>query len=150
MSKEEKINKLEAVHSFVVMPKDCNYNVEVGSEVTRILFGGKLLYELDAAAAKIARRATYGVGADMVVTASLGQTNFDKPAYIGDIITYTSTIKALGRSSIQIRIKVRRESTAGEIEYISSSNMTFVTVKNGKAFPHRLTFEKLSEDGSDD
>ena len=147
MSKNE-INKLEAVHSFVVMPKDCNYNVEDdGGQVTRILFGGKLLYDLDFAAAKIARRATYGVGKGiMVVTASVGQTNFDKPAFVGDIITYTSTIKALGRSSIQIRIKVKRQSMTGEVAQISSSNMTFVTVKGGKAYPHGLTFEQLTND----
>ena len=137
------INRLEAVHSFTVMPKDCNYNVEEEGGVTRILFGGKLLYDLDFAAAKVARRATYQVDCDMVVTASLGQTNFDKPAFIGDIITYTSTIKAFGRSSIQIRIKVTRESLKGEVENISSSNMTFVTVKKRKAMPHGLTFEKL-------
>jgi len=139
-----KINKLVAVHSFTVMPKDCNYNVEEGSETTRILFGGKLLYDLDFAAAKIARRATYDVDCDMVVTASVGETNFEKPAFTGDIITYTSTIKALGKSSIQIRIQVVRESLTGFIELISTSNMTFVTVKDGKPSKHDLTFEKLS------
>jgi acyl-CoA hydrolase len=138
------INQLEAVHSFTVMPKDCNYNLEEGSKVTRILFGGKLLYDLDYAGAKIARRATYGVPCDMVVTASLGNTNFEKPAYVGDIVTYTSTIKALGVSSIQIRIKVSREGIDGSVEQISSSNMTFVCVKGGKAFPHELTFQKLN------
>jgi acyl-CoA hydrolase len=138
-----KVNKIQAVHSFTVMPKDCNYNVEEGSKVTRILFGGKLLYELDYAGAKIARRATYDVPCDYCVTASVGNTNFEKPAYIGDIITYTSTIKALGKSSLQIRITVQRESVRGEIEQISSSNMTFVTVKDGKPFPHDLTFKEL-------
>lgn len=140
-----KINKLEATHSFTVMPKDCNYNVEDGSKVTRILFGGKLLYDLDYAGAKIARRATYGVDCDMVVTASIGNTNFELPAYIGDIVTYTSTIKALGKSSIQIRVKVTRESIRGEVEQISSSNMTFVTIKDGKPYPHGLTWENLSD-----
>jgi len=138
----ETINKLEATHSFTVMPKDCNFNTEGGKN--RILFGGALLYQLDFAAAKIARRATYGVGADMVVTASMDKTNFDRPSFVGDIITYTSTIKALGRSSIQIRVKVKRESMEGEVEDICSSNMTFVTMKDGKPFPHKLTWDKLT------
>ena len=146
MVQQAKVNKLEAVNSFTVMPKDCNYNLEEGSKVTRILFGGKLLYDLDYAGAKIARRATYGVDCDYCVTASIGSTNFERPAYVGDIITYTSTIKALGKSSIQIRVKVTRESVRGELEQISSSNMTFVTVKDGKPYPHGLTFEKLENE----
>lgn len=142
---EYKVNKLEATHSFTVMPKDCNYNLDDESKATRILFGGKLLYDLDFAGAKVARRATYGVDCDMVVTASIGNTNFDRPAYVGDIITYISTVKALGKSSIQIRVKVTRENKKGEIEEISSSNITFVTIKDGKPYPHGLTWEELSK-----
>lgn len=140
----EKINKLEAVHSFTVMPRDCNYNLDKRTNGNTVLFGGKILYDMDFAAAKIARRATYGVGADMVVTASMDKTNFDRPSFVGDIITYTSTIKALGRSSIQIRVKVKRESMEGDVEEICSSNMTFVTMKDGKPFPHNLTWDKLT------
>jgi acyl-CoA hydrolase len=138
-----KINKLEAEHSFTVMPKDCNFNLDKNTNSNRILFGGKILYDMDFAAAKVARRATYGVDCDMVVTASMDKTNFDKPAFIGDIITYSAVIKALGRTSIQIRVRVVRETTNGEIEHICSSNATFVTIKDGKPSPHGLTFEKL-------
>lgn len=138
-----KINKLTAVHSFTVMPKDCNFNTDKDTNSNKILFGGKVMYDMDFAAAKIARRATYGVGADMIVTASMDKINFEKPAYVGDIVTYTATIKALGRTSIQIRVKVVREDMHGNIESICSSNTTFVTLKNGKPFPHDLTFEKL-------
>ena len=139
------INKLEAIHSFTVMPKDCNFNLDKTTNSNRILFGGKILYEIDYAAAKIARRACYSVEADMIVTASMDKTNFDKPAYLGDIITYVATIKALGRSSIQIRVKVKREGLDGFIEDICSANMTFVTIKDGKPFAHNLTFEKLTD-----
>jgi len=141
----DKINKLEAVHSFTVMPKDCNFNLDKSTNINRILFGGKILYDMDFAAAKVARRACYGVGADMIVTASMDKTNFDKPAYLGDIVTYTATIKAIGRSSLQIRVRVTREDSEGNVEHICSSNMVFVTVKEGKAFKHGLTFEKLEE-----
>lgn len=141
----DKINKLQAEHSFTVMPKDCNFNVDKSTNSNRILFGGKIMYDMDFAAAKIARRATYGVGADMVVTASMDKINFDKPAFIGDIVTYTATVKALGRTSIQIRVKVMREDPNGNVEAICSSNTTFVTIKNHKPYPHGLTFEKLEE-----
>lgn len=144
----DEINKLESVHSFTVMPMDCNFNCNILNNKNDILFGGKLMYEMDLAGAKIARRATYGVGADMVVTASTDTINFIKPAYLGDIITMVATIKAFGRTSIQIRVKVKRESMVGEVESICSANMVFVTMKDGKPFPHGLNFEKLQGNGN--
>ena len=144
MSKE-KINKLEAVHSFTVMPKDCNFNTNVDNNKNDILFGGKLMYEIDYSGAKIARRATYDVKSDMIVTASISRIDFEKPAFLGDIITMCATIKNLGRSSIVIRVKVNRESPKGHIEQICSANMTFVTMLNGKPVAHNLNFDKLKE-----
>lgn len=32
----------------------------------------------------------------------------------------------------------------GDVEEICSSNMTFVTMKDGKPFPHNLTWDKLT------
>lgn len=138
------MNKLESVHSFTVMPKDCNFNKNHNNGKNDILFGGKLMYEIDYAGAKVARRATYNVDCDMVVTASVDKTNFEKPAFLGDIITMTATIKALGTTSIQIRVKVQREGLDGHVEQICSSNMTFVSIKNGKPVKHNLNFEKLN------
>jgi acyl-CoA hydrolase len=140
------INKLEAVHSFTVMPKDCNFNKNHEDGRNNILFGGKLMYELDYAGAKIARRATYDVDCDTVVTASTDRINFERPAFLGDIVSMTATIKALGKSSIQIRVKVQRESLTGEIEQICSANMTFVTIKGGRPVAHNLNFDKLSNE----
>lgn len=136
------VNRVEATHSFTVMPKDCNFNKDENNQ-TGILFGGKLMYEIDYAGAKIARRATYLVDCDMIVTASMDKIDFKLPALVGDIITMTAKIKSLGRSSIQIRVIITRESLKGLVEEISSANMTFVTVKSGKSFPHGLTFADL-------
>lgn len=142
------INKLVAHHSFTVMPKDCNFNRDENNQ-TGILFGGKLMYEIDYAGAKIARRATYGVDCDMVVTASIDKIDFKLPATVGDLVTMTAKIKALGRSSIQIRVSITRESLKGDVEQISAANMTFVTVKGRKSVPHGLTFEQLENDSKD-
>lgn len=139
------ISKLESVHSFTVMPKDCNFNRNPSSGKNDILFGGKLLYEVDYSGAKVARRATYEVDCDTIVTASIDRINFEKPAYIGDIITMTATISSLGRSSIQVRVKVRRESVKGETEQICSATMAFVTIKDGSPVKHDLNFEKLAD-----
>jgi acyl-CoA hydrolase len=136
------INKLEAVHSFTVMPKDCNFNKKITGS-NDILFGGKLMYEMDYAGAKVVRRALYDSGTDTCVTASTDKINFERPSFIGDIVTMVATIKALGRSSIQVRVKVTREDLSGKIESICSANMTFVSLKDGKPFPHHLNFDDL-------
>lgn len=130
-----KKNRLIAVHSFTVFPHDMNY---AGS-----LFGGKLMYEMDIAGVKVVRRALYGTGSDGCVTASVDRIDFKKPAQMGDLITMTSEIKAIGKSSVQVRITVDRESLTGYVEEICAANFTFVAIKDKKPFHHGLSFEKL-------
>ena len=131
------MNKLTATHSFTVFPSDLNY---AGS-----LFGGTVMQHMDLAGVKVVRRALYGTGADGCVTASVDRIDFKKPALLGDLITMTSEIKSIGHSSIQVRIRVERESTKGDIEEICTANFTFVAIKDKKSFPHNLSFEKLGE-----
>lgn len=114
-------NKLTAVHSFTVFPQDLNY--------ADTLFGGKVMAEMDIAGVKVVRRALYGTGAEGAVTASVDRIDFKKPAFLGDLITMTAEIKTLGKSSIQVKISVSRESQVGFIEEICAANFTFVAMK---------------------
>lgn len=137
-----KKNRLTATHSFTVFPQDMNY---AGS-----LFGGKVMSEMDIAGVKVVRRALYGSGSDGCVTASVDRIDFRKPAQLGDLIIMTSEIKALGKSSIQVRITVVRESLLGEVETICGANFTFVAMKDKKPFHHELTFEKLEAEKNEE
>lgn len=128
-------NKLTAVHSFTVFPQDLNY--------ADTLFGGKVMAEMDIAGVKVVRRALYGTGAEGAVTASVDRIDFKKPAFLGDLITMVAEIKTLGKSSLQIKISVSRESQQGFIEEICAANFTFVAMKDKRPFPHGLSFEKL-------
>jgi acyl-CoA hydrolase len=128
-------NKLTAVHSFTVFPQDLNY--------ADTLFGGKVMAEMDIAGVKVVRRALYGTGAEGAVTASVDKIDFKKPAFLGDLITMVAEIKAIGKSSLQIKITVTRESTMGFIDEICAANFTFVAMKDKKSFPHGLNFELL-------
>lgn len=130
-----KKNKLTAVHSFTVFPQDLNY--------ANSLFGGKVMAEMDIAGVKVVRRALYGTGASGCVTASVDRIDFKKPAFLGDLITMVAEIKAIGKSSLQVRITVTRESTMGEVDDICAANFTFVAMKDKKPFQHGLTFEIL-------
>ena len=124
--------RLLATHSFTVFPGDLNYNES--------LFGGKVMMEMDFAGVKVIRRVLYDVGSDGFVTVSVDRIDFQKPAFLGDLITMTAEIKAFGKSSIQVRIKVTRESILGEVEDICAANFTFVALKDKKPFPHGLSF----------
>lgn len=132
------MNKLTATHSFTVMPKDINY--------ANCLFGGKLLYEMDYSGAKVIRRALYNTGCDGHVTAAMDKISFEKPSFLGDIITMTADIISFGKSSITVRIKVMRESLDGFQEKVCSANMVFVAMCDGKPKHHNLNFEKLNQD----
>lgn len=128
-------SKLIAIHSFTVFPNDLNY---AGS-----LFGGIVMSHMDLAGVKVVRRALYGTGADGCVTASVDKIDFHKPAFLGDLITLTAEIKAIGKSSLQIRIKVTSENISGKMDDICAANFTFVATKDNKPYPHGLSFEKL-------
>lgn len=129
-------DRLTATHSFTVFPQDLNY--------ADTLFGGKVMAEMDVAGVKVVRRALYDTECDGAVTASVDKIDFKKPAFLGDLISMKAEIKGLGRSSIQIKITVTRESQTGEVEEICAANFTFVSMKNKKSYHHNLSFEKLS------
>ncbi len=122
------INGLEAIHSFIVFPEDLNY--------AGTLFGGKVLAEMDLAAAKATRRLLYGTGCDGAVTASLDKVDFKKPAHLGDIIELKASIIELGRTSIKIYVHVSKENQFGEIETICNATFIFVSLKSGQPCPH--------------
>ena len=135
MTNLTKVSKLIATHSFTVFPQDLNY---AGS-----LFGGIVMQHMDIAGVKVIRRALYGTESDGCVTASVDRIDFHKPAFLGDLVTMTSQIKSIGRSSIQVRITAVRESAKGETEEICAANFTFVAMKDKHPYKHNLSFEKL-------
>jgi len=129
-------DRLSATHSFTVFPQDLNY--------ADTLFGGKVMAEMGVAGVKVVRRALYETDCDGAVTASVDKIDFKTPAFLGDLITMKAEIKGLGRSSIQIKISVTRESQTGDVEEICAANFTFVSMKDKKPHHHNLSFEKLS------
>jgi acyl-CoA hydrolase len=122
------IADITIAHSFMVFPEDMNY--------AGTLFGGKILAEMDRAALKAARRVLYGTPCDGAVTVSLNKVDFKKPAHLGDIIELCANVTKLGRTSIEMYIHVSRENHEGEVETICDATFVFVSVKNGKPFPH--------------
>lgn len=116
------------VFTFTVFPEYLNWS--------GTLFGGKLLAELDSAAANCARKVLYGTNCDGLVTASLNKVDFKAPAHLGDIIEMTTSITQLGKSSIEVSVTAHKEQRDGNREEICLAVFVFVALKDGKPFPH--------------
>jgi len=95
--------------------------------------GGTILKLLDEAAFSCASRycKTY------VVTASLDQVVFKKPITVGDLVTFTCHVNYVGRSSMEIGIRVEGEKIREKTQYHAiSCYFTMVSVdENGKTLP---------------
>ena len=107
--------------------------------------GGTILKLLDEAAFSCASRycKTY------VVTASLDQVVFKKPITVGDLVTFKCHVNYVGRSSMEIGIRVEGEKIREKTQYHAiSCYFTMVSVdENGKTLPvPRLQLDSDAEE----
>ena len=112
--------------SEMVMPNDTN-NLNT-------LFGGKLMYWMDMAAAICAHKHTNNV----VVTASVDNITFKAPIHKGDIVTLNAFITRVFNSSMEIFIEVTAQNS-NKKEKIESNTAFFTFVAlNEKGKPVKL------------
>jgi acyl-CoA thioesterase YciA len=107
----------EAAIRVLMMPRDTN---PAGT-----IFGGVILSYLDQAGAEEARRH----GADQVVTVAMKEVVFHEPVYVGDLVSFYTSLVRVGRTSVTVRVAVeasrrrdRREKvqvTEAEISYVN-------------------------------
>lgn len=124
--------------SFVVFPQDCNANPPM-------LFGGKLLAEMDRCAGITTRRLLYSspTGAKDAVTRSIDNVVFYKPAQVKDLIIVTGNVESVGEKSITVHVTVIKE-TANQKELIVEGKFTFVAynLAEMKSMPHGIILGK--------
>ena len=125
--------------SEIVMPNDTN-NLNT-------LFGGKLMYWMDMAAAICAHKHTNNV----VVTASVDNITFKAPIHKGDIVTLNAFITRVFNTSMEIFIEVTAQNS-NKKEKIESNTafFTFVAlnqkgkpVKVNEIYPENKNDKKL-------
>jgi len=64
-----------------------------------------------------------------VVTASIDQLNFHNPAFIDDLVTFKASLNLVGRSSMEIGVRVDSEDLfTGRASHIASAYLTFVAL----------------------
>lgn len=114
-----------SVISQVMLPNDAN---PMGN-----VHGGSIMKMVDIAAAVAAMRHCRR----QVVTVALDHMSFLEPVYIGDLVTITSCVEYVGRTSMLVHVQVEAENPAtGRKVHTSSCVLTFVALdESGRPVP---------------
>ena len=109
----------------VMLPNDAN---PMGN-----VHGGAIMKMVDIGSAVSAMRHC----GRQVVTVALDHMDFKQPAYIGDLVTITSCVEYVGRTSMVVHAKVEAENpTSGKKVLTSSCYLTFVALgEDGRPVP---------------
>lgn len=123
VEKDESGNQL--IVSYLVMPSDTNPAGNV--------HGGVIMKHIDNTAGIVAFRHARA----NVVTASIDRLDFHNPAFVGELLTLKSSLNYVGRSSMEIGVRVEAENLlSGEVRHIASAYLTFVSLdQNHKPQP---------------
>ena len=111
------VKETRVVMSLVVMPHDANI---IGN-----VHGGVIMKHIDTAGGVVAMRHSRCT----VVTASIDRLDFHNPAFIGELLTLKASLNLVGKSSMEIGVRVEAENTrTGDIRNIASAYLTFVAL----------------------
>ncbi|MGA7732105.1 MAG: acyl-CoA thioesterase [Chloroflexia bacterium] len=130
---------MSASHSLmgqVMLPNDAN---PMGN-----VHGGAIMKMVDIGAAVSAMRHC----GRQVVTVALDHMDFKQPAYIGDLITISSCVEYVGRTSMVVHANVEAENpTSGKKVLTSSCYLTFVALgDDGRPVPVPPLIAKTPEE----
>lgn len=105
------------IMTHLVLPQDAN---PAGN-----LHGGVILKHVDTTAGVVAKRHTRG----NVVTVSIDRMAFKEPAYMGELLIFKASLNHVGRSSMEIGVRVEAENLkTGEVRHTNSAYLTFVAL----------------------
>lgn len=87
--------------------------------------GGTIMKLIETAAGVVAKRHAQG----NVVTASVDRLDFYHPVYVGEFLTLRSSLNHVGRTSMEVGVRVEAEKpTTGERKHTSTAYLTFVAL----------------------
>lgn len=111
----------------VLLPRDTN---ERGT-----IFGGVILSHIDQAGAVEASKHTHR----KIVTVAMKEVVFKRPVHMGDVVSFYTSTKKIGRTSVAVHVDVsaQRRSTR-RVEKVTEADVTYVAVDaKGKPLPIR-------------
>ncbi len=95
--------------------------------------GGSIMKLVDTAAGLAAAKHSRG----LVVTAAMDEMSFIEPVYVGDLVTIKAMVNDVGRTSMEVGVRVEAENTvSGRKVHSSSAYLVFVALDaDGKPRP---------------
>lgn len=92
--------------------------------------GGVIMKLIDTSAGVVATKHARS----NAVTASIDRLDFHHPVYVGDLLTLKASLNMVGRTSMEIGVRVESEDLiTGKIRHTASAYLTFVALnKTGK------------------
>lgn len=95
--------------------------------------GGVIMKLIDTAAGVAAVRHARS----NIVTASIDRLDFHHPVYVGDVLTLRASITLVGRTSMEVGVRVETENPmTGGRRHTASAYLTYVALdKNGRPMP---------------
>lgn len=120
---EQRVNKKRLEMTILMTPDKVNFSGKV--------HGGEILKLLDRVAYSCAAR----YSGHYVMTLSVDRVTFTRPVNVGDLLTFLATVNYVGRTSMEVGIRVVAEDLkSNEMRHCSSCYFTMVAVDNeGKA-----------------
>jgi acyl-CoA thioesterase YciA len=102
----------------LMMPRDTN---ALGS-----IFGGAILAEIDLAAAVEAHK----THPSRIVTVAMDKVEFKQPVHVGDLVSFFTETRRIGRTSITVHVSVwaQRRFGGGEHVHVTEADVTMVAV----------------------
>lgn len=111
------VGESRVIHSHVMLPQHANPAGNV--------HGGIIMKHIDIAAAVVACRHAR----KNVVTASIDRIDFHNPVFIGDLLILKASLNLVGRSSMEVGVRVEAENLlSGELTHTASAFLTFVAL----------------------
>jgi uncharacterized protein (TIGR00369 family) len=105
----------------VMLPIDAN---KAGN-----VHGGSIMKLIDTAAGIVALRHCR----TNVVTASMDRLDFHEPVYIGELVTLRASINYVGKTSMEIGVRVEAEDLlTGEVRHTNSAYLTMVALDENR------------------
>jgi uncharacterized protein (TIGR00369 family) len=95
--------------------------------------GGVIMKYVDTAGGGVAVRHARNIA----VTASIDRLDFHHPVYVGDLLILKASLNHVGRSSMEVGVRVEAENLlTGEVRHTASAYLTYVAInKEGKPQP---------------
>jgi len=117
MSDAKPVSNSKTIMARTMLPSDANPYGNV--------HGGEVMKLIDACAGAAATRHARS----RVVTAFVDELSFLAPVYVGDLVTAKASVNHVGRSSMEVGVRVEAENLlTGKVVHVSSAHLVFVGI----------------------